>query len=142
MNNAAGDAENAALTAVGHARAAEREGRAADALAGYDAALGMLAGSENASLIAMILRRKGNVHLHRGETPEAEALYRESLARCEAGCNASGLASALNCLAGVVQRRGDLEEAEKLYHRAAQVAADAGESRLAGIVEQNLGILA
>jgi tetratricopeptide (TPR) repeat protein len=51
-------------------------------------------------------------------------------------------ASALNCRAVIAQRRGALDDATALYRRAARLAFEGGEIRLAGMIEQNLGVLA
>jgi tetratricopeptide (TPR) repeat protein len=52
------------------------------------------------------------------------------------------IAQGLNCLASIAHRRGQLVEAERQFQDAAVVAERAGERRLIGMIQQNLGVLA
>lgn len=104
--------------------------------------LAALGGSRDVQLLVSTLRRRGNEHLHRGETAQASELYELSHTIARNVCYVGGVAQALNCLATVAQRRGKLDEAESLYHEAALLAEQAGERRLTGMVQQNIGILA
>src|SRR5688572_32232977 len=51
-------------------------------------------------------------------------------------------AAALDCGTVTAHRRGDRVMVVALYRRAVRLAAEAGEIRLAGMIEQNLGVLA
>jgi tetratricopeptide (TPR) repeat protein len=125
-----------------HARSVERAGQTTSAATLYDASLAGLGSSDDVRLLAVVLRRKGNLQLQRGETAEAESNYRLSHAIAVAVGDLGGIAQALNCLASVAHRRGQLVEAERQYQDAAVVAERAGERRLTGMIQQNLGVRA
>ncbi len=123
-------------------REAETQGALGDSLAKLEAAISLLPASEPSPLRVDVLRWLGTTLRELGRTAAAETHYEESgaLAR-EVGYEA-GEAHALNCRAIIAQRRGDVEGAQGLYRQAARQANSAGEHRLAGMVEQNLGVLA
>ncbi len=123
-------------------RSAEQRGTPREALGWYDRALASLDPAGTDALCADLLRWKGTVHRECGETAEAEALYRHSKEVAGAIGYSAGEAHALNCLAAIAQRRGDLSLAESFYDDAALIALAAGEMRLSGMIQQNLGILA
>jgi tetratricopeptide (TPR) repeat protein len=110
----------------------EREGSAREALAAYDLALTLLETHRPTAQLADILRWKGTLRRELGDLAGAEPLYTKSLA----------ISRALNCLAIVAQRRGDVKQARRLYAEAGLNAVHAGERRLFGMIEQNLGALA
>lgn len=105
-------------------------------------ALRMIAGDEDTPLLADVLRWQGSVLRDRGRTSEAEPLYQRSLAVATAAEYDAGRAHALNCLASLAQRRGELVTATNLLTDALELAARAGEMRLVGMIQQNLGIIA
>jgi len=104
--------------------------------------LDLLPENEPSPLRADVLRWLGTTLRELGRTTQAESHYEESRALAEAIRYGLGEAHALNCLAIVAQRRGDMESARDKYRRAARQANNAGDYRLAGMVGQNLGVLA
>ncbi len=120
----------------------EREGSAREALSAYDLAATLLEAHRPSAQLADILRWKGTLLRELGNPSAAEPVYARSLAISRSLPYAGGIANALNCLAIVAQRRGDVKQARRLYAEAALNAVHAGERRLFGMIEQNLGALA
>src|ERR1051325_7006269 len=113
-----------------------------EALALHRQARALLEPDGNSPLLVDVLRWEGSLLRDRGMTNEAEALYARSLHVAAKVNYASGRAHALNCLAILALRRGDGSGALRLFHAAATAAERCGETRLTGMVRQNLGILA
>ncbi|MEQ8329886.1 MAG: tetratricopeptide repeat protein [Longimicrobiales bacterium] len=132
----------AALAVARGGRAAERRRELATARDRYAESLELLGGLDETPLLANVLRWMGSVCRDLGDIDAADRSYRESLAVAQATNAWSGQASALNCQAAIAQRRGDLEGAAMLYREAGRLAVQAGEIRLSGMIEQNLGVLA
>jgi tetratricopeptide (TPR) repeat protein len=112
------------------------------ALHGYRSVLSLLGADEPTPLLVDVLRWQGSVWRDRGRTAEAEPLYRQSLQVAESIDYDAGRAHAYNCLAGLSQRRGDLTTAANLLSEALVIAGRCGETQLAGMIQQNLGIIA
>src|SRR4051812_2497849 len=108
----------------------------------HQTALGLLGADSPTSLYADVLRWQGTVLRDRGRTAEAEPLYGRSLAMSRDLHYEAGVAHALNCLAGVAQRRGEVVSAAKLLIDALEVADQCGETRLVGMIQANLGVIA
>jgi tetratricopeptide (TPR) repeat protein len=127
-------------TLLESAQQAERDGRWMDALATYQtlASEAPLSGAER----ALVQRRIGLVHFYRGELDIASEHFATSADTARAANSADHLAAALNCMGNVRQSAGRLDEAELLLQEAGQVAELAGLTRLAVMVEQNLGTIA
>src|SRR6266550_5246413 len=126
---------------VSRARDAERRGDTARSLGLYDDAIEALEREQDAALLADALRWKGTLHREQGETEAAYRCYTQSLIHAEKCGSISCRAHGFNCLAIIAQRRGNLAESEKLYLDAADLAAQAGDVRLLGMIEQNRGVL-
>jgi tetratricopeptide (TPR) repeat protein len=126
---------------VNLAREAELRGDIVRSLQLYDDALTLLADERDLQLLADALRWKGTLHREQGETEVAYRCYKQSLVHAETcgsvGCKAHGY----NCLAIIAQRRGNLAESERLYLQAFELASEAGDVRLLGMIEQNRGVL-
>ena len=129
-------------TAIEQARAAERVGAFDEALAWYEAAYKQLPLDGSAASAAELLRWMGTLHRQRGDIDLASQSYDASLSIALANELHQHVASALNCHAIVAQHRGQVSEAELLYARARQMASEAGDERLAAMIDQNLGTLA
>lgn len=123
-------------------RSAERRRDLTTALARYREARRTVEGLPPTPLLANILRWMGSAHRDLGASDDADRCYQESFEVAETTGAAGAQASALNCRAVMAQRRGDLTGAVGLYRRAARLAVEAGEIRLSGMIEQNLGVLA
>lgn len=108
----------------------------------HQTALSLLGTDEQSALLADVLRWQGVVLTDRGRASDAEPLYRRSLEISTALQYDSGRAHALNCLAGLQQRRGDLTGAANMLSDALEIASRCGETRLVGMLQQNLGIIA
>jgi len=126
---------------IERARAADRDGDTEKSLALFDGAIGLLQRPADVALLADALRWKGTVYREVGETEAAYQCYTKSLAYAERIGAVAAKAHAFNCLAIVAQRRGELRDAGIHYAHAAQLAAEANDSRLLGMIEQNRGVL-
>jgi tetratricopeptide (TPR) repeat protein len=112
------------------------------ALEWHREALSLLGDDEITPLLADVLRWQGSVLRDRGRTSDAEPLYQRSLDISIRLDYESGHAHALNCLGSLAQRRGDIIAAANLLTTALALADNCGETRLVGMIQQNLGILA
>ena len=130
-----------ARSLVNLAREAEQRGDVLRSLRFYDDALALLADERDLPLLADTLRWKGTIHREQGETELAYRYYKQSLIHAETCGSIAGRAHGYNCLAIIAQRRGNLAECERLYAQASELAADAGDVRLVGMIEQNRGVL-
>jgi putative nucleotidyltransferase with HDIG domain len=138
VDTAARQAQDALFEA---AKAAQEDGRWEEALSGYEALLRRLPISEGECSVE-VLRRIGAVHYLRGDLELANEVLEASCAAAQAHGALRHLASGLNFAATVHQAAGRLAEAEAMYLEAAEIAEAAGHSRLAVMIEQNLGTIA
>ena len=97
---------------------------------------------EETPLLADVLRWQAVVLRDRGRTSEAEPLFERSLAVATRIRYEAGRAHALNQMSSIALRRGDLVKAANTLSDALVLADRAGESRLVGMIQQNLGIVA
>src|SRR5579884_498269 len=123
------------------AQDAERAGRRGEARVQYERALTML-GPGDASTAALILRRIAFTHHVDLDVDAAHDCAVAALAVSEANGDEGGAGHATNILAILEWRRGNLEEAERLYLEARACAPRSGDTRLAALTAQNLGIMA
>ena len=130
-----------ARSLVNLAREAEQRGDVVQSLRFYDDALALLADERDLPLLADALRWKGTIHREQGETELAYRYYKQSLIHADTCGSIAGRAHGYNCLAIIAQRRGNLAECERLYAQASELAANAGDVRLLGMIEQNRGVL-
>lgn len=126
---------------VNLAREAEQRGDTPRSLGLYDDAIALLGDERDLALLADALRWKGTLHREQGETEAAYRCYKQSLGHAERCGSVSCKAHGYNCLAIVAQRRGNLNESERMYVLASEFAAQAGDVRLLGMIEQNRGVL-
>jgi putative nucleotidyltransferase with HDIG domain len=127
---------------IERARAAERIGALDDALYWFERAFCRLPLEGSAASAAELLRWIGTLHRQRGHLDLATEAYDASLTIAELNTLRQHVASAFNCQAIVAQHRGQVGEAESLYARARLLASQAGDERLAAMIDQNLGTLA
>lgn len=113
-----------------------------DALKMHDDALALLGTDEESPLLADVLRWQATVLRDRGRTSEAEPLYRRSLEISERLAYEPGRAHALNNFGALALRRGDINGAANLFTDALLLADRCHETRLVGMLQQNLGIIA
>lgn len=120
----------------------ERAGKAEEALEVLLRAQSLVAGHDRQPLQADLLYRTAVLRTRLGQTERAEELFHQSL-ETATWCNyLKGQAWAVNGLAIIAQRRGETELSESQFRRARRLASDAGEHRLLGILEMNLGVVA
>lgn len=127
---------------VAGAAEAERSGSWDEALAGYRSALDRIRGGEQPERGPQVVRWIGRVLYERGDYEQAHRAFEDSLVDAQALGLRGDAASALNSMAVVEQDRGNLDVAESLYVRAGSLADEAGNARLAAMIDQNLGTLA
>jgi tetratricopeptide (TPR) repeat protein len=113
-----------------------------EALQWHREAQAFLETDEETPLLADVLRWQAVVLRDRGRTSEAEPLFQRSLAVATRIKYESGRAHALNQMSSIALRRGDLIDAANTLSDALVVADQAGERRLVGMIQQNLGIVA
>ncbi len=121
---------------------AERLGEWSAALAQYENAL--LQANERGDFprAADLLRSIGRLHFERGEYARALEVFERSLTHARRLGNAAQMGAALNGMAVVEQFLGNVEAAEMHYTEAARLAEQANDTKLAGLIQQNLGALA
>ncbi|MEO6877584.1 MAG: tetratricopeptide repeat protein, partial [Gemmatimonadaceae bacterium] len=113
-----------------------------DALQLHRDALTLVGTDEASPFVADVLRWQATVLRDRGRTSDAEPLYTRSLElSIKLGYDA-GHAHALNFLGSLAARRGDVNRAADMMTEALALAERCGETRLIGMIQQNLGILA
>ena len=137
------------VTATAEARQLAELARAAgfgdspdEAIDQHRDAISLLGSDEETPLLADVLRWQATVLRDRGRTSEAEPLYLRSLRIATNLDYDSGRAHALNYLASLSLRRGDVTGAANLMTEALVIADQCGESRLVGMLQQNLGVVA
>ena len=136
--------DNATLVAGLRAEAehAEAAGHRELARRRYESALYLLRGAEQAGEASVILRRIGRLYFDDGDFAAGLDCLTAALCTAEALGDASLVAYANNVMAIGHWQRGLLEEAERLYTAAFDAARRASDTRLAAMVDQNLGIIA
>jgi tetratricopeptide (TPR) repeat protein len=113
-----------------------------DAIEWNERALSAMGTGEDSAFVADVLRWQAAVFRDRGETSKAAAMYTRSLDVSTRLGYDSGRAHALNHLASIELRRGSLAESANLMTEALLLAGRCGETRLVGMLQQNLGIVA
>jgi putative nucleotidyltransferase with HDIG domain len=127
---------------IAGAAEAEQFGAWDEALAGYRSALDRIHEGEQPERGPQVSRWIGRVLYERGDYEQAHRAFEASLVDAQALGRRGDAASALNSMAVVEQARGNLDVAESLYARATSLADEAGNARLAAMIDQNLGTLA
>jgi len=94
------------------------------------------------STASMILRRIGRTYIDDHEHESAMDCLAAALAVSECNNDIGGIAHAMNWMAGIHLLRGDLDEAKLMSAKAHEFAMQVGDSSLAAMVSQNLGIIA
>ncbi len=131
----------AARELIAHARAAERETRRSRARSLYEAALRTLDHSENASLVAAILRWIARTYYDGRHLMASMDCFEAALGVAEAHGNVLGQAHAVNGKGIVEQMRGNLEAAADHYTWSLERALAVGDESLAAMIHQNLGVI-
>ena len=133
-------AGRAAADLLHQARARERAGRIADAVASYEAAIAAAGSAGEPAVLAEALRRLAVARHRRGESSDARELCLRSHAVARQAGNAVLAGEALNTLGGIDLESGALADARRHFLQAVELG---GQSRELGArVEQNLGIVA
>ncbi len=126
---------------IQQAQIAEREGRRDDARSLYERALYSLKRSQDGRLASSILRWIGRTYYLDANAEAALDCLQAAIAVAELTGDAAAIGHAINVKGNVHQGQGDLDQAEALYLEARSHAIDAGETRLAAMTAQNLGVI-
>jgi putative nucleotidyltransferase with HDIG domain len=119
--------------AAGHREVARRR---------YESALYLLRGAAGAIEASVILRRIGRLYFDDGDFAAGVDCLTAALATAEALGDQALIAYANNVMAIGHWQRGMLREAEQLYATAYRAAREVRDTKLAAMVDQNLGIIA
>ena len=124
------------------AQLAERQGRRVEARSLYERALYLVRGPDAGSLASALLRWIGRTYQEEADAAAALDCHEAALAVARASEDEAGVGHAINMQAAVHWQQGRLEEAERLFVEARASALRAGESKLAAMTSQNLGVIA
>jgi putative nucleotidyltransferase with HDIG domain len=108
----------------------------------YESALYLLRSPEEGATAATILRRVGRTYVDEGNIAAGMDCLVAALAVAEATQSLREVAHTINVMAISHMQAGSLDDAEPLFHEVARLAREAGDDRLAALVDQNLGIIA
>jgi len=126
---------------IQQAQIAEREGRRDDARSMYERALYSLKRAQDGKLASSLLRWVGRTYQLDADPDAAQDCLEAAIAVAELAGDSSAIGHAINVCGNVHQRQGNLDLAEALYLEARSHAIDAGETRLAAMTAQNLGVI-
>jgi diguanylate cyclase (GGDEF)-like protein/putative nucleotidyltransferase with HDIG domain len=126
---------------IQQAQLAEREGRRDDARALYERALYSLKRAVDGKLASALLRWIGRTYQLDANVDAALDCLEASLEVAELAHDSGAIGHAINVKAIVFQQEGQLDKAEALYLEARSHGIDAGETRLAAMTAQNLGVI-
>jgi len=126
---------------VQQAQLAEREGRRDDARSLYERALYSLKRVEDGKLASSLLRWVGRTYQVDADIDAAMDCIEVALTVAQLAGEPAAIGHAINVQAILHQQQGDLDRAEALYLDARTHAIDAGETRLAAMTAQNLGVI-
>ncbi|MDB4876780.1 MAG: diguanylate cyclase [Gemmatimonadetes bacterium] len=126
---------------IQQAQLAEREGRRDDARSLYERALYSLRRSEDGKLASSLLRWIARTYQLDADLAAALDCLEAAIAIAELVGDAGAVGHAINIQAIVYQQDGDLDKAESLWIEARSQAITAGETRLAAMTAQNLGVI-
>jgi diguanylate cyclase (GGDEF)-like protein len=126
---------------IQQAQLAEREGRRNDARASYERALYALRRAEDGKLASSLLRWIARTYQLDADLAAALDCLEAAIAIAELAGDAGAIGHAINVQAVVDQQDGDLDRAEALWGQARAHAIAAGETRLAAMTAQNLGVI-
>ncbi len=126
---------------IQQAQIAEREGRRDDARSLYERALYSLKRSQDGKLASSLLRWIGRTYYIDANADAALDCLEAAIRVGELTSDAAAIGHAINVQGNVHQGRGNLDQAESLYLEARSHAIDSGETRLAAMTAQNLGVI-
>jgi diguanylate cyclase (GGDEF)-like protein/putative nucleotidyltransferase with HDIG domain len=127
---------------VQQAQIAEREGRRDDARSLYERALYSLKRAHDGRVASSLLRWVGRTYQLDADVETALDCLEAAIAVGELTGDAAAIGHAINVQGNVEQQQGHLDQAEALYLQARTHAIDSGETRLAAMTAQNLGVIA
>ena len=104
--------------------------------------LALLGVDADSPIFADVLRWQGSILRDQGKTDEAEELYQRSLRVAQDLDYLAGQSHAVNCLGVIAQRRGEMHRAGQLFVAAQRMAEGCGDIKLAGLIQQNRGVIA
>ena len=127
---------------IQQAQIAEREGRRDDARSLYERALYSLKRAHDGRVASSLLRWVGRTYQLDADVDTALDCLEAAIAVGELTGDAAAIGHAINVQGNVEQQQGHLDQAEALYLQARMHAIDSGETRLAAMTAQNLGVIA
>src|SRR5581483_1188690 len=127
---------------IQQAKLAEREGRRDDARMLYERGLYGLRRAGDGATASSLLRWIARTYELDGDADAAMDCLDVALAVGELAGDATAIGHAINVKAAVLQQQGDLDRAEAFYLEARTHAIDAGDTGLAAMTAQNLGVIA
>src|SRR3954466_1442564 len=122
------------------AKAAEREGRWADACAVYESLVRDPDANPTTRLAA--LRWLGRAYLEQGNRGAALDVLEAAVAAAEVLGSPPAVAQALNVVGIVYQMSGDLDQAAAIYQAAREKAEQSADGALIAMIDQNVGTVA
>src|SRR5581483_5969086 len=126
---------------IQQAQIAEREGRRDDARSMYERALYSLKRAHDGKVASSLLRWVARTYQLDADADAAQDCLEAAIAVAELTGDAAAIGHAINVQGNVHQGQGNLDQAESLYLEARSHAIDSGETRLAAMTAQNLGII-
>lgn len=132
----------AVAAAIEAARTAERTGRRDVARSHYETALRALARGDEQPTATAILRWIAASHFAEANHAAAEDCVGAAIASAEAWGDTLAVGYALNMLGMFRWQQGELDDASRLYSEARDHAIQTGDTTLAAITAQNLGVIA
>lgn len=127
---------------IQQAQLADREGRRDDARVLYERALFSLKRRADATLASSLMRWIGRLHHQNGDVDAALETFEAALTIAEFAADDAEIGKAYHEQAAIHRQLGQLDLAESLYGEARLRALATGETRLAAMTAQNLGIIA
>ena len=127
---------------IEQARGAERIGQRTLARTHYESALRALSSGDELPTATTILRWIAGSHFSEANHAAAEDCITAAIATAEAWSDDVAVGYAINMLGMFRWQQGDLDQAVELYNDARERAVRTGDSKLAAITAQNLGVIA
>lgn len=127
---------------IEQAQVAEREGRRDDARSLYERALYSLKRAHDGRVASSLLRWVGRTYQLDAEVDTALDCLEAAITVGELTGDVAAIGHAVNVQGNLEHQQGHLDQAEALYLRARSHAMDSGETRLAAMTAQNLGVIA
>jgi len=117
------------------------QGRYAQADARYESALAAARRAGDKELEGTTLQNQGILACRQNQLDRAVGLYQRALKLFQEMNDEEGVMQTCNLLGGVEDEQGRLAEARTWYERSREIAQRLGDTRVLGVVAQNIGIV-